>query len=158
MENFQELNIIELRSDLKMIPTKIHVYKMGHTMMQSFLKYAWLWGLQILINLFKTVWANNIGIGKLCMGSKRWGVYRVIGILSCNLLSFINQFFGCRKEPICFTSALTQIVVVPFGHLMASPITDWVFFKGTPYLSSRWILGRSMPRSMSLQPFSGHNF
>ncbi|RWR89396.1 Oligopeptide transporter [Cinnamomum micranthum f. kanehirae] len=56
----------------------------------------------------------------------------VLGILSCILLSFVNQFFGYRREPITFTSASAQIAVVPLGHLMASTITDRVFFKGTP--------------------------
>ncbi|RWW65640.1 hypothetical protein BHE74_00027034 [Ensete ventricosum] len=57
----------------------------------------------------------------------------VLGTASCLLLSFLNQFFWYRKEPLSITSISAQIAVVPLGHLMASTITDRVFFKG-----SRW--------------------
>ncbi|CAL9779243.1 unnamed protein product [Musa acuminata subsp. burmannicoides] len=57
----------------------------------------------------------------------------VLGTASCVLLSFLNQFFWYRKEPLSITSISAQIAVVPLGHLMASTITDRVFFKG-----SRW--------------------
>ncbi|GMP24943.1 hypothetical protein CsSME_00002032 [Camellia sinensis var. sinensis] len=55
----------------------------------------------------------------------------VLGMGSCILLSFINQFFWYRKEPLSVTSISAQIAVVPLGHLMARIITDRVFFKGT---------------------------
>ncbi|KAL5719027.1 OPT superfamily [Ranunculus cassubicifolius] len=54
----------------------------------------------------------------------------VLGTLSCILLSFFNQFFAYRKEPLTITAVSAQIAVVPLGHLMASTITDHVFFKG----------------------------
>ncbi|XP_077248496.1 oligopeptide transporter 7-like isoform X1 [Tasmannia lanceolata] len=54
----------------------------------------------------------------------------VLGTLSCILLSFLNQFFWYRKEPLTITSISAQIAVVPLGHLMASTITNRVFFKG----------------------------
>ncbi|MCL7043173.1 hypothetical protein MKW94_012095, partial [Papaver nudicaule] len=57
----------------------------------------------------------------------------VLGTLSCILLSFLNQFFWYRKEPLSITAISAQIAVVPLGHLMASAITDRVFFKGTRY-------------------------
>ncbi|XP_010246854.1 PREDICTED: oligopeptide transporter 7-like [Nelumbo nucifera] len=57
----------------------------------------------------------------------------VLGTLACALLSFLNQFFWYRKEPLSITSISAQIAVVPLGHLMASTITDRVFFK-----KSRW--------------------
>ncbi|XP_058085491.1 oligopeptide transporter 7-like [Magnolia sinica] len=57
----------------------------------------------------------------------------VLGTFSCILLSFLNQFFWYRKEPLSITSISAQIAVVPLGHLMASTITKRVFFKG-----SRW--------------------
>ncbi|CAL9104484.1 unnamed protein product, partial [Musa textilis] len=57
----------------------------------------------------------------------------VLGTASCVLLSFLNQFFWYRKEPLSITSISAQIAVVPLGHLMASTVTDHVFFKG-----SRW--------------------
>ncbi|KAF3440308.1 hypothetical protein FNV43_RR18592 [Rhamnella rubrinervis] len=53
-----------------------------------------------------------------------------LGTIACVLLSFLNQFFGYRKEPLSITSISAQIAVVPLGHLMASMLTDRVFFKG----------------------------
>ncbi|KAM0059911.1 putative oligopeptide transporter, OPT superfamily [Helianthus debilis subsp. tardiflorus] len=57
----------------------------------------------------------------------------VLGTLSCVLLSFLNQFFLYRTEPLSITAISAQIAVVPLGQLMAAKITDRVFFKG-----SRW--------------------
>jgi hypothetical protein len=54
----------------------------------------------------------------------------VLGTLACVLLSFLNQFFWYRREPLSITSISAQIAVVPLGHLMASTITRRVFFKG----------------------------
>ncbi|XP_042479613.1 oligopeptide transporter 7-like isoform X1 [Macadamia integrifolia] len=55
----------------------------------------------------------------------------VLGTLSCVVLSFLNQFFWYRTEPLTITAISAQIAVVPLGHLMASTITDRVFFKDT---------------------------
>ncbi|WCJ26608.1 oligopeptide transporter 7 [Euphorbia peplus] len=55
----------------------------------------------------------------------------VLGTLSCILLSFLNQFFWYRTEPLSISSISAQIAVVPLGQLMAAKITDRVFFKGT---------------------------
>ncbi|KAI3834424.1 hypothetical protein MKX03_032535 [Papaver bracteatum] len=57
----------------------------------------------------------------------------VLGTLACVLLSFLNQFSWYRKEPLSITSISAQIAVVPLGHLMASTITDRVFFKGNKW-------------------------
>ncbi|KAE8055073.1 hypothetical protein FH972_011939 [Carpinus fangiana] len=57
----------------------------------------------------------------------------VLGALSCVLLSFLNQFFWYRTEPLTITAISAQIAVVPLGQLMAAKITNRVFFKG-----SRW--------------------
>ncbi|MCL7033021.1 hypothetical protein MKW94_007046, partial [Papaver nudicaule] len=57
----------------------------------------------------------------------------VLGTLACVLLSFLNQFFWYRKEPLSITSISAQIAVVPLGHLMAFVITDRVFFKGNKW-------------------------
>ncbi|KAH7864571.1 hypothetical protein Vadar_031133 [Vaccinium darrowii] len=54
----------------------------------------------------------------------------VLGVLSCALLSFLNQFFWYRTEPLTITAISAQIAVVPLGRLMAANITDRVFFKG----------------------------
>ncbi|KAJ4956942.1 hypothetical protein NE237_013725 [Protea cynaroides] len=55
----------------------------------------------------------------------------VLGTLSCVLLSFLNQFFWFRTEPLTITAISAQIAVVPLGHLMASMISHRVYFKGT---------------------------
>lgn len=57
----------------------------------------------------------------------------VLGTLSCVLLSFLNQFFWYRTEPLTITAISAQIAVVPLGRLMAAKITDRVFFKGTRF-------------------------
>ncbi|PKI36741.1 hypothetical protein CRG98_042871 [Punica granatum] len=55
----------------------------------------------------------------------------VLGTVSCVVLSFLNQFFWYRTEPMTITAISAQIAVVPLGRLMAAHITDRVFFKGT---------------------------
>lgn len=55
----------------------------------------------------------------------------VLGTLSCVLLSFLNQFFWYRTEPLTITAISAQIAVVPLGQLMAAKITTRAFFKGT---------------------------
>lgn len=57
----------------------------------------------------------------------------VLGTMSCVVLSFLNQFFWYRKEPLTITSISAQIAVVPLGHLMANTFTSRVFFKGKSY-------------------------
>ncbi|KAI4357016.1 hypothetical protein L6164_000995 [Bauhinia variegata] len=53
-----------------------------------------------------------------------------LGTLACVLLSFLNQFFWFRREPMSITAISAQIAVVPLGHLMASSISKRVFFEG----------------------------
>ncbi|XP_015068852.1 oligopeptide transporter 6-like isoform X2 [Solanum pennellii] len=55
----------------------------------------------------------------------------LLGITSCILLSFVNQFFWYRTQPLTISSTAVQIAVVPIGHLMAKIITKRVFFEGT---------------------------
>ncbi|VFQ72625.1 unnamed protein product [Cuscuta campestris] len=55
----------------------------------------------------------------------------VLGVASCVLLSFVNQFFWYRTEPLMVTAISAQIAVVPLGYLMARLIPATVFFKGT---------------------------
>ncbi|CAH9117753.1 unnamed protein product [Cuscuta epithymum] len=54
----------------------------------------------------------------------------VLGALACCLLSFLNQFFWYRREPLTISSISAQIAVVPLGHLMAKAVSRRVFFKG----------------------------
>lgn len=55
----------------------------------------------------------------------------VLGVLSCVLLSFVNQFFWYRTQPLSVTSISAQIAVVPLGHFMARTLPTRVFFKDT---------------------------
>lgn len=60
----------------------------------------------------------------------------VIGLASCVILSFVNQFFGYRTNPLFVSSVSAQIVSLPIGKLMAAtlpktqykvPFTKWFF-------------------------------
>jgi len=55
----------------------------------------------------------------------------VLGTASCALLSFLNQFFWYRKEPLTITAISAQIAVVPLGRLMAAALPDRAFLRGT---------------------------
>ncbi|KAI4307065.1 hypothetical protein L6164_030295 [Bauhinia variegata] len=55
----------------------------------------------------------------------------VLGLFSCILLAFVNQFFWYRTNPLSISSISAQIVVVPIGHFMARTLPDHVLFKGT---------------------------
>jgi OPT family oligopeptide transporter len=54
----------------------------------------------------------------------------VLGTISCALLSFLNQFFWYRKEPLSITAISAQIAVIPLGRLMAAALPTHVFFEG----------------------------
>lgn len=54
----------------------------------------------------------------------------VLGLTSCVLLSFVNQFFWYRTQPLTVTSISAQIAVVPLGHLMAKVLPKAPFFQG----------------------------
>uniref|UniRef100_A0A5B6YLK9 Putative oligopeptide transporter 1-like n=1 Tax=Davidia involucrata TaxID=16924 RepID=A0A5B6YLK9_DAVIN len=60
----------------------------------------------------------------------------VLGLLSCTVLAFLNQFFGYRQNQLYISSVSAQIVVLPLGKLMAAtlpskpipvPLTKWSF-------------------------------
>ncbi|PRQ60497.1 putative oligopeptide transporter, OPT superfamily [Rosa chinensis] len=57
----------------------------------------------------------------------------VLGLVSCVLLSFVNQFFWYRTQPLSVTSISAQIAVVPVGHLMARVLPTHRFFQGTRF-------------------------
>ncbi|XP_057724258.1 oligopeptide transporter 7-like isoform X1 [Arachis stenosperma] len=57
----------------------------------------------------------------------------ILGTLACVLLSFLNQFFWYRREPLSLTAISAQIAVVPAGHLLAATVTDRRFWKGTRF-------------------------
>ena len=47
------------------------------------------------------------------------------------MLSFLNQFFWYRKEPLTITAISAQIAVVPLGRLMAAALPERAFLRGT---------------------------
>ncbi|KAL0380635.1 UNVERIFIED_CONTAM: Oligopeptide transporter 7 [Sesamum angustifolium] len=53
-----------------------------------------------------------------------------LGAAACVMLSFLNQFFWYRREPLSITAISAQIAVVPLGHLMAAALPRRVFFEG----------------------------
>ncbi|TVU17005.1 hypothetical protein EJB05_33011, partial [Eragrostis curvula] len=57
----------------------------------------------------------------------------VLGTASCVLLSFLNQFFWYRREPLSITAISAQIAVVPLGRLMAAALPERAFLRGTPW-------------------------
>lgn len=42
-----------------------------------------------------------------------------LGLLSCALLSFLNQFFAYRTEPLIITQITVQVATLPIGRFMA---------------------------------------
>ncbi|GMP73519.1 hypothetical protein CsSME_00031252 [Camellia sinensis var. sinensis] len=67
-----------------------------------------------------------------CLTFRTW----FLGIISCSILAFLNQFFGYRQNPLYVSSVSAQIAVLPIGKLMASylpnksiriPATKWSF-------------------------------
>ncbi|KAL6975173.1 oligopeptide transporter [Sarracenia purpurea var. burkii] len=60
----------------------------------------------------------------------------VLGLLTCSILAFVNQFFGYRQNQLYIGSVSAQILVLPIGRLMAAtlpdrkfrvPFTNWSF-------------------------------
>lgn len=64
-----------------------------------------------------------------CVTFRMW----VLGVVSCVVLSFVNQFFWYRTQPLAVTSISAQIAVVPLGHLMARTLPHRIFFKDTMF-------------------------
>jgi OPT family oligopeptide transporter len=46
----------------------------------------------------------------------------VLGLLSCITLSFLNQFFSYRREPLTISAVSAQIAVLPIGRFMAAAL------------------------------------
>ncbi|CAL1353847.1 unnamed protein product [Linum trigynum] len=46
----------------------------------------------------------------------------VLGIASCAILAFVNQFFGYRTNQLSISSVTAQILVLPLGKLMAATL------------------------------------
>ncbi|KAF6145113.1 hypothetical protein GIB67_013464 [Kingdonia uniflora] len=67
-----------------------------------------------------------------CLTFRTW----TLGLISCALLAFLNQFFGYRQNPLTVSSVCAQIISLPVGKLMAAtlptklitiPIVGWTF-------------------------------
>lgn len=43
-----------------------------------------------------------------------------LGLISCVLLSFLNQFFSYRREPLIITQITVQVATLPLGRIMAA--------------------------------------
>jgi OPT family oligopeptide transporter len=50
-----------------------------------------------------------------------------LGLLSCCLLSFLNQFFAYRSEPLVISQITVQIATLPLGRLMAAVLPSKTF-------------------------------
>lgn len=50
-----------------------------------------------------------------------------LGLISCALLSFLNQFFAYRTEPLVITQITVQVATLPIGHFMASVLPKTKF-------------------------------
>lgn len=50
-----------------------------------------------------------------------------IGLFSCMLLSFLNQFFSYRTEPLVITSLTVQVAALPIGQFMAYALPSTKF-------------------------------
>ncbi|XP_011015796.1 PREDICTED: oligopeptide transporter 4-like [Populus euphratica] len=58
-----------------------------------------------------------------------------LGILSCCLLSFLNQFFAYRTEPLIITQITVQVATLPIGRFLATVLPETKF--NIPGLGSR---------------------
>ncbi|EPS60835.1 hypothetical protein M569_13965 [Genlisea aurea] len=63
-----------------------------------------------------------------CLTFRTW----FLGIISCAALSYLNQFFSYRRNPLSITSVSAQILVLPVGKFMAATLPERRFrFPGT---------------------------
>ncbi|GAU45346.1 hypothetical protein TSUD_84630 [Trifolium subterraneum] len=50
-----------------------------------------------------------------------------LGLLSCCILSFLNQFFAYRSEPLVVSQITVQVATLPLGRLMAAVLPSKTF-------------------------------
>ncbi|KAF5175241.1 Oligopeptide transporter like [Thalictrum thalictroides] len=58
-----------------------------------------------------------------------------LGLISCALLSFLNQFFAYRTEPLVISQITVQVATLPIGHFMAKIIPKTKFKLGSKEFS-----------------------
>lgn len=51
----------------------------------------------------------------------------VLGLISCVLLSFLNQFFSYRREPLIITQITVVVATLPIGRFMAAALPTTQF-------------------------------
>lgn len=56
-----------------------------------------------------------------------------LGILICAVLSFLNQFFYYRTEPLTISALVGQIAAMPMGRFMAATLPTTVYLQGTRF-------------------------
>lgn len=61
-----------------------------------------------------------------------------LGLLSCVLLAFLNQFFSYRTEPLTITAVSAQIASLPLGQLMAATLPTRMF--NVPFTKWQWTM------------------
>ncbi|KAL4628029.1 hypothetical protein ACB092_05G208600 [Castanea dentata] len=65
-----------------------------------------------------------------CLTFRTW----FLGITSCAVLAFLNQFFGYRQNALYISSVSAQIVVLPIGRFMAAYLPNKVIH----ILGTKW--------------------
>ncbi|XP_034677495.1 oligopeptide transporter 4-like [Vitis riparia] len=60
-----------------------------------------------------------------------------LGLISCALLSFLNQFFSYRKEPLVISQITVQVATLPIGRFMASVLPDMKFHVHIPFFGKK---------------------
>ncbi|KAL6553358.1 oligopeptide transporter [Orobanche gracilis] len=50
-----------------------------------------------------------------------------LGLTSCVLLAFVNQFFSYRQNPVFLSATIAQIITLPIGRFMARVLPTTVF-------------------------------
>ncbi|XP_068657023.1 oligopeptide transporter 4-like [Aristolochia californica] len=55
----------------------------------------------------------------------------VLGVISCVLLSFVNQFFSYRTEPLMISQVTAQVAALPLGQFMAKVLPTTQFSIGS---------------------------
>ncbi|EMS64171.1 Oligopeptide transporter 4 [Triticum urartu] len=63
-----------------------------------------------------------------------------MGLLSCALMSFLNQFFSYRTEPLIVTQITVQVASLPMGHFLARVLPRRMFRAPAMLGGGEWTL------------------
>lgn len=66
-----------------------------------------------------------------------------LGVFSCFVLAFLNQFFAYRTEPLVISAVCAQIAALPLGRLLAASLP-----------SRKWLRGSMFEFSLNPGPFN----